>query len=82
MGRRLKEPAIARWMMSHLSRYDDEFLSNGDLREEYVEIAERRGRPRAHLWYWMQVMYALPSNVKHRIVWSPVSYTHLTLPTN
>ena len=56
--------------MSHLSRYDDEFLSNGDLREEYLEIAQRRGRLSAKIWYWMQVLYALLSNVKHRIVWS------------
>jgi hypothetical protein len=54
--RTTKEPRFAKWILSLLSEYDEEFISCGDLGEEFKKIADERGNFIVHLWYWTQVL--------------------------
>lgn len=54
-------PAAARKILSCLKRYSEEYAGLGDLAEEYRQIALQRGKRRAALWYWGQVLFAVPS---------------------
>jgi putative ABC transport system permease protein len=53
-------PYLAKKLLSFMRRYSEEYSSGGDLVEEYREIARERGRCIAYLWYWWQVLYAIP----------------------
>ena len=70
--RTTKEPIFARWILSLLSKYEEEFVSCGEIGEEYKEMADEGGSFKAHLWYWAQVLYAIPSYCKHRVEWSAI----------
>ena len=69
-SRTTREPRFARWVLSLLSKYEEEFISCGDLGEEFKEVADERGSFIAYLWYWAQVLYAIPSYCKHQLEWS------------
>ena len=64
-----KEPRFAQWVLSLISKYDEEFIFSGDLSEEFKEMSDERGRFIAHLWYWTQVLYAIPFYCKHQVEW-------------
>lgn len=52
-------PKLGQRLLSYLTRYEEEHSASGDCGEEFEERAREYGRPRAHLWYWGQVSYAL-----------------------
>jgi len=68
------EPRLARWILSLLSNYEEEFISCGDLGEEFKEIVNERGRCIAHFWYWGQVLFAIPTYCKDQIIWSLIMF--------
>ncbi len=54
----------------------------GDLEEEYRSIARLKGRRRADIWYWGQIIASLPAVFKISLVWSMVmlkNYFKITL---
>ena len=51
-------PKLGQWLLSYLTRYEEEHSASGDCGEEFKERAREYGRPRALLWYWGQVLYA------------------------
>ncbi len=56
-------PYLAKKLLSFMRRYSEEYSSGGDLVEEYREIAKERGKCTACLWYWWQVLYAIPTYI-------------------
>ena len=60
-------PALARRLLARLRRYDEEFALQGDLAEEYAEMAGTSGRLRAGLWYRRQAFFALGSSFAYSI---------------
>jgi len=54
-----RQPKLGRWLLSLLTHYEDKFSGSGDLGEEFEERAFDRGRSRALLWYWGQVLHAV-----------------------
>ena len=52
-----------------LSGSEKEGLS-GDFEEIYKDIVEKRGRIRAWLWYWLQVIRYFPGFIHNSIYWS------------
>ena len=60
-GRRPRPPALARWLLVRILPGGDGMLAAGDLEEEYVTfVVPERGRWRADLWYWRQVLLSVP----------------------
>ena len=56
-------PYLAKKLLSFMRRYSEEYSSGGDLVEEYRGIAKERGKCVAYLWYWCQVLYAIPTYI-------------------
>lgn len=56
-------PYLAKKLLSFMRHYSEEYSSGGDLVEEYREIAKERGKCVAYLWYWWQVLYAIPTYI-------------------
>ena len=58
------QPELGKKLLSFLTHYEDEFSGSGDFGEEFEERVLEKGRSRALLWYWGQVLYALWSDFK------------------
>jgi putative ABC transport system permease protein len=41
----------------------------GDYEELFLDLANKRGRGIAVLWFWMQILIALLSSISHKILW-------------
>ena len=52
---------------------------SGDLEEAYGSVWERCGCIRANLWYWAQVIKALPSFLIFRLYWSTLMFRNHSL---
>jgi len=57
-------PKLGQKLLSYLARYESEHSISGDCGEEYKEHVKEKGKLRALLWYWGQVLYALASYSK------------------
>ncbi len=57
-------PRLGQKLLSYLTRYEEEHAASGDCSEEFKERAKEYGRPRALLWYWEQVVFALATYTK------------------
>ncbi|MFC1564218.1 ABC transporter permease [candidate division KSB1 bacterium] len=55
----IKPPKIAGWLLNFTSKVDDSAGINGDLEEMYREINSDKGRIKAWLWYWGQVIISI-----------------------
>jgi len=58
------QPELGKKLLSFLTHYEDEFSGSGDFGEEFEERVLEKGRSRALLWYWGQVLYAVWSEFK------------------
>ena len=58
------QPKLGKWLLTFLTNYEDEFSGSGDFGEEFEERVLEKGRSRALLWYWDQVIYAVWSDFK------------------
>jgi putative ABC transport system permease protein len=54
-------PALAKWLFSRLTIYEEEFLSAGDMEEEFEERIRNDGVVKARSWYWRQTLKSIPS---------------------
>lgn len=57
----LNPPALAKWIFSLLTIYEEEFLSTGDIEEEFEERIRSGGKIKAHSWYWRQTLKSIPA---------------------
>ena len=77
--RSTKPPRPARWILSLLRRYQDEFSMAEDFDEEHLRIAAEKGRIRAHVWYWWQAVYSIPAYMKFSMVTGGIMLKHLVI---
>ncbi|MCK4931953.1 MAG: ABC transporter permease [Candidatus Aminicenantes bacterium] len=56
-----RPPCAAKWILSLMSWYDEQFLSLGDLEEEFDEKVQNEGVSKARSWYRMQALKSVPS---------------------
>lgn len=66
------QPRLGKWLLSFLTHYEDKFSGSGDFGEEFEERVLDRGRSRALLWYWGQVLYAIWSDFKLSVLFGGV----------
>lgn len=59
-----------------MRHYSEEYSSDGDLVEEYFEIAKERGKGVAYLWYWWQVLYAIPTYLLLQIEFGGIMFAN------
>jgi putative ABC transport system permease protein len=57
-------PKLGQKLLSYLACYELEHSISGDFGEEFNEHVKEKGKLRALLWYWGQVLYALAAYIK------------------
>jgi len=57
---RVKSPVFGKWIPSWLSRREDSISLAGDFEESFLCLVQTRGKIRAYLWYWFQVLISIP----------------------
>ena len=65
--KRREPPALAKWLFSRLTIYEDEFLSAGDMEEEFEERVGSEGAVKARSWYWRQTLKSIPAYIVYFI---------------
>jgi putative ABC transport system permease protein len=63
-------PRAAEWILSRLHSDNGDFTHLGDFDEIFQGIVSERGRGRAVLWFWMQIVRSLPGFIKNKFYWS------------
>jgi len=63
----LDPPALAQWIFSRLTFYEEDFFSAGDMEEEFKERIRSEGVVKARSWYWKQALRSIPSYFKYFI---------------
>ncbi len=53
-------PRLVQWFLHRMSLYEEDFLWDGDLEEEYRERAAESGWKKARIWYSCQVLKVNP----------------------
>jgi putative ABC transport system permease protein len=68
--RPLQPPRVAEWLLRRLFADNGDFTHLGDFAEVFAGLAAQKGRGRARLWYWAQVLLSLSGFLANRIYWS------------
>jgi putative ABC transport system permease protein len=63
-------PRLALRLLRRIVERDDDFGAAGDIEEHYLYQCLERGRRRAALDSWLQVLAALPGHLRNQIHWS------------
>jgi putative ABC transport system permease protein len=69
-----QSPRIARWILKHTAKYDENFAIFGDFDEEYQDVVRKRGGLTAWLWYWWQGLRSIPIFIKDSVYWSSIMF--------
>jgi len=69
-----KPPRIAGWIMETILRSSNSHFAVGDLTETYYDLLEQKGLLRAKLWFWFEVIFALPGFFKNSIYWGVIMF--------
>ena len=62
-----RPPRLARLILSCMKKYMQEHAVQIELGQEFREIAGKKGRLIAILWYWGQVVYPIPAYLRLRL---------------
>ncbi|MFC1476866.1 ABC transporter permease [candidate division KSB1 bacterium] len=65
-------PKLARWLAGFLESYGEDYAFHGDIEEIFSDMTRDRGYFPACLWYWLQILCAIPQYIFHTIFWSAV----------
>ena len=68
-----------RWILSRMRRYNEEFLWDGDIEEEFNKKAAEQGIRKAKCWYRRQVLKTVPSYAKYLVWWSFIMLRHYAI---
>lgn len=64
-----RPPKAAKFLLRTFLSPKSYYAYHGDLEEIFHELTAEKGRFYAALWYWKQVITALPSALKETIIW-------------
>ena len=67
---RSRPPRAAEWILKALHSDHGDFTHLGDFAESYGGILTEKGRTRARLWCWDQILRSLPGFAANRLYWS------------
>jgi ABC-type antimicrobial peptide transport system permease subunit len=77
-----RPPRLLCWILASLSHYDQEYSLTGDCSEEFKQVAQQKGRMKAQLWIWGQVLGAVPMGLKRSLIFGGTmfyNYLKITL---
>ena len=70
MRHRRRMTPVCRWIFHRFIPDGDRESFNTAISEVYDTIFEDRGKVRAFIWIWVQLLKSLPCFIRHHIVWS------------
>ncbi|MBU1100257.1 MAG: ABC transporter permease [Bacteroidetes bacterium] len=71
-----KPPKAAELLLKILLVEEDFFERLGDYEEGYIIKRKEKGKGRADLWYWLQVLLGIPVFIKKTFYWGTVMFGH------
>ena len=77
-----RPPKIPRWIVQRILPRTERMFLSGDFDEIYNSIYREKGRMKADIWYWLQVVQSLPKVLFNSFYWSFVmlkNYLKITL---
>ncbi|MCK5074793.1 MAG: ABC transporter permease, partial [Calditrichia bacterium] len=72
--KKYKLPMISRFFLSFFLNHSHPDEMMGDLDEMYYDITKEKGNIIARLWYWFQIILAIPSFFKNAFYWSGIMF--------
>ena len=69
-------PRLAEWLLRLIHRQDRFLERSGDLQEVYFHSLAISGRLSASVWFWFQVLKALPAGITNNIIWRVMMWRH------
>jgi len=63
-------PDLAEKILHGMNNHGEEFAVLGDMNEEYLSLCKKKGKRRARIWYWKQVLVHVPVFIKDSVCWS------------
>jgi len=72
--KRKKSPQVANWLIRKLLSEEEYLEKSGDMDEVYYGIMKYTGFVSARLWYWSQVILALPVFISNTFYWSSAMF--------
>ena len=69
-----KPPVIAEKLFVLFTRYKKEYDYKESLRELYDINYQKKGRILSHLWYWRQILGAIPQFYYNLFYWSTIMF--------
>lgn len=72
--KRVKPPKIAGWVFSRFADSVEKSTISGDLEEYFFEVVQEKGRLRAQLWFWKQILCSSIMLFKNSIYWGGVMF--------
>jgi len=71
-----KPPMIADWLIKKLLSEEEYCEKSGDIEEVYKSLIRETGILKARLWYWRQVVLAVPVFLYHSFYWSTAMFNN------
>ncbi|MCG8603559.1 permease prefix domain 2-containing transporter, partial [bacterium] len=65
-----KPPRLAERLLSLLTDPAIRYSALGDFEERFCQLQKEKGRRKARLWYWWQIIRSVPSFLTDSIYWS------------
>ena len=65
----IKPSRLLLWLLKKFVRNSDSDFAVGDLTETFSHIVHDKGKWRADLWLWMEVLRSVPGFLKNIIKW-------------
>ncbi len=72
-------PKLARLLLKIMLRSGSSHFALGDLTESYIYKLKQSGAFRARLWFWFEVIYALPGFIRNSFYWGIIMFRNYML---
>ena len=69
-----KPPRLAQFLLRLFMKHGDRDYRIGDYEEYFYHIRQKKGKLRALIWYWIQVLGSLPKFINNSIYGSFLMY--------
>jgi len=63
-------PVIVQWLFSRFTNSHKKNTIIGDMEEYFYELIKEKGKIKAGLWYWLQVLKSVPVFIRNSLYWS------------
>jgi putative ABC transport system permease protein len=74
MKKRIKAPVFPQWILKKIPDFNNKYDVAEDLRESYIKTVQDKGKLKAYLWYWHQVLFTLVGYLTFKACWGIIMF--------